>query len=368
MANRDFYEILSVGRTATNDEIKKAYRQMAMKYHPDRNPGDTEAEDKFKEASEAYSILADPEKRKIYDQYGHDGLRMGGRSSGDFFSESVFSDFEDILGGFFGFGSSRSRGGGRRPRRGRDVGMEISLTMEEAYHGVEKEIEVQKEINCDTCDGSGSEPGKPPEACRQCGGTGSVRRNQGFFSIATSCPVCNGAGKVVKHPCVKCNGRGRVHENRKIKVSFPAGINTGNKMRVAHEGEGGLNGGPSGDLYLIIQLEEDDRFEREENNLIYHLDITFAQAALGDEIKIQTFYGTEKIKIHPETQSGKIIRIKGKGFKNVNGWGKGDLMVILGVVTPVKLSKQEKALFKELRQIEMSKVRDSSGAREKIYN
>jgi molecular chaperone DnaJ len=367
MAKRDYYEILGIARDTAPDEIKKAYRKLALKYHPDRNQGNPEAEEKFKEASEAYSVLADAEKRQTYDRFGHDGLKMSGRGTSDsFFSESIFSDFEDILGGIFGFGSSR--GGGRRgPRKGRDFGMEVQLTLEEAYSGVEKNIDIKKEVACDLCDGSGSEPGTTPESCRQCGGSGSVRRSQGFFSIATTCPVCNGAGKIITHPCEECNGKGRKINTKEMKVTFPPGVDTGNKLRIPGEGEGGYNGGRSGDLYVIIEIEEDDRFEREDNNLIFKLEITFAQAALGDEVKIDTFYGTEKIRIPPETQNGKVIRIKGKGFKHVNSWGKGDMLIIVNVTTPVKLSRKERELFRDLREIEKKK-KGSAAEERRIYN
>jgi len=358
MPKKDYYEILGVSRNADTNEIKKAYREQALKYHPDRNQGKPEAEEKFKEASEAYSVLGNGEKRQIYDQYGHEGLKNSNRGFSDFsfFSDSIFSDFEDILGNLFGFDtpfSSRHQTHSRQ--RGRDMGMEIQLTMEEAYHGVEKTFEIEKEINCNTCEGSGSEPGKPPEGCKQCGGSGNIRRTQGFFSISTPCQICKGTGQVITYPCKECQGKGRTIAKKEIKVTLPPGIDTGNKLRVSNEGEDGFNGGRPGDLYLIINLRENKNFKRQENNLIYELEITFSQAALGDEVKIKTFYGTEKIKILPETQNNKVIRIKGKGFKNVNGWGKGDFLVIINVFTPQKLSANEKRLFKELREIEIKK-------------
>jgi len=355
MNKRDYYEVLGVPRNAGVDEIKKAYRKLAMQYHPDRNQDNPEAEEKFKEASEAYSVLGNDEKRKIYDQFGHDGLRGGaGRGFSDF-SDSIFSDFGDILGDLFGFGgfSRRSNRGG--PRKGRDLGMEVSITLEEAFHGVEREVEVEKEKNCDECGGNGSRPGTSPETCSQCGGSGSVRRSQGFFSIATPCPVCQGKGQVIVHPCGHCRGTGRVKDKRSIKVTFPAGVDTGNRLRVTGEGEAGYSGGRPGDLYLIIQVEDDKRFRREENDLIYELQISFAQAALGDDVKIDTFSGVEKIKIPPETQSGKIIRLKNKGFKSVNSWHKGDLLVVIHVATPTRLSRREKELFRQLREIEQEK-------------
>ncbi len=359
MSKRDFYEVLGVERSADTAEIKKAYRKLAMQYHPDRNQGNPEAEDKFKEASEAYSVLGNDEKRQLYNQYGHDGLRSTGRGfDGSFFSDSIFSDFEDVLGSFFGYSSGGQRGGrgGQRAQRGRDVGMEVNLTMEEAYNGLEKELDVAKEKNCTICDGSGNEPGYPPETCAQCGGSGSTRRSHGFFSIASTCPVCNGSGKIIKHPCKKCSGNGRVKDQKTIKVSFPAGVDNGNRLRVGGEGEDGFNGGPPGDLYVIINVDEDNNFRREGNDLIYDLEIAFAQAALGDSLKIETYYGTEKIKIHPESQTGKTIRIKGKGFKNVNSWGKGDLRVILKIVTPTHITRKERDLFRQLRELE--KIRE----------
>jgi len=371
MAKRDYYEVLGVSRDASNDEIKKAYRKLALKYHPDRNQGSSEAEGKFKEASEAYSVLADEEKKQMYDRFGFDGLKGVGRGFSDFssFSDSIFSDFEDILGSFFGFGSSGKRGNrGQRAQRGRDFGVEVNLTMEESYNSVEKEVEVTRERNCNICDGSGNEPGYPSESCTQCGGSGSIRRSQGFFSIATTCPVCNGDGKIIKHPCKECNGKGRAMERKKIKVTFPAGVANGNRLRVTGEGEDGYNRGRPGDLYIIINVEEDDYFRREDNDLIRELEITFSQATLGDEVKIKTFYGTEKIKIPQESQDGKIIRFKGKGFKNVNGWGKGDLLIILKVTTPTHLTRKERELFKQLREIEKQKSGEFSREDRSFFN
>jgi molecular chaperone DnaJ len=361
MAKRDYYEVLGIDRSAATSEIKKAYRKLAMQYHPDRNQGNPEAEEKFKEASEAYSVLGDDEKRNMYNQFGFDGLRAqsrGGFQDFSNFGDSVFSDFEDILGNLFGFSGGGGRGGrSSGARRGRDIGIEVSLTMEEAFNGIEKELDVERMISCEICDGNGSEPGRAPETCSQCGGAGKVRRSQGFFSIASTCPVCNGQGQIIRYPCKKCSGQGRTKDTRNIKVTIPAGVDNGNRLRVSGEGEGGHNGGRSGDLYVILMIEEDDLFKRENNDLIYRLDISFAQAALGDTIKIETFSGSEKIKIHPESQNGKTIRIKSKGFRNVNGWGKGDLLVILNVITPTQLNKKEKELFRNLRELEKEKLR-----------
>lgn len=369
MQKRDYYEVLGVDRGAGADDIKKAYRKLALKFHPDRNQGDQEAEDKFKEASEAYSVLGNDEKKTLYDQYGFEGLRATGRGQGDFsfFGDSVFSDFEDILGNLFGFGGSRRGGQGRRAQRGRDVGLEVDLTMEDAYNGIEKEVEVVKEKNCNICDGSGNEPGHSPETCAQCGGSGSARRSHGFFSIATTCPVCNGAGRIIKHPCKKCSGKGRVQDKKTINVTFPAGVDNGNRLRVGGEGEEGYLGGRSGDLYVIINVAEDDHFTRQDNDLIYEQEITFAQAALGDDITIDTFYGSEKIKIPAESQSGKIIRFKGKGFKNVNGWGKGDLLVVLKIVTPTHITRKERDLFRQLRDIEKERTERAGKGKGRIF-
>ncbi len=363
MAKRDYYEILNVSRDASASELKKAYRQLAMKYHPDRNPDNPEAEDKFKEASEAYSVLGDEEKRKMYDQYGFDGLKAGGRGFGDgsFFSDSTFADFGDILGDLFGFGSFGGSRNRNAPRKGRDIGIETVITMEESFHGIEKEVELERETECSSCEGSGCESGHAPSTCSTCGGSGSVRRSQGFFSISSTCPHCHGSGKIITNPCKTCGGSGRELETRNIKVNIPSGIAEGQRLRVSGEGETGTNGGRPGDLYIIINVKEDGLFTREGNDLIKDLEITFAQAALGDEVEIDTYNGKEKIKIPSETQHGDYIKLKGKGFKSINSWGKGDIIVIFNIVTPSKLSKEEKKLFKELRQLELGRKTKKGG-------
>jgi len=373
MAKKDYYDILEVPRNATKNEIKQSYRKLALKYHPDRNQKNPEAEEKFKEASEAYSILGNDEKKRIYDNYGFNGLNMGGRgfSTSSFFSDSIFSDFEDILGDLFGFGSFSSTRGNKRygTRNGSDIGIEVDLTLEEAYKGIEKTVTVHKEKNCNVCDGTGSEPGTTPNVCTQCGGTGNIRRSQGFFSISTTCSLCGGSGSTISHPCKKCNSKGRIEDIKEIKVTFPPGVDNGNRLRITGEGEEGFNGGRPGDLYIIINVKEDDKFKREGNNLIYELNISFSQAVLSDDIKIKTFYGTEKIKIPPEVQDGKIIKLKGKGFKNINGWGKGNLLIIIKVVTPTNISKREREIYKELREIENKKNKNlSSEAKEFLIN
>ena len=378
MAGKDYYRILGVAHDADSDEIKKAYRKLAMQCHPDRNPGDRQAEERFKEASEAYSVLGNADKRKIYDQYGVEGLRAGGAYPGadfSFFSDSIFSDFSDILGDLFGFGSVFSQSRPNRPRGrsssrpGRDLGMEVTLTLEEAYLGKEKEITVEKEANCPTCGGNGSEPGKKPRVCRQCNGSGSFRRNQGFFSISTTCNLCNGSGEIITDPCHECKGKGRIGSTRTIQVSFPAGIDEGNRLRVAEAGEDGFNGGRSGDLYLLVRIAPHEHYRREDNDLILDLDVSFSQAALGAEIVIETFAGEERIKIPAEIQSGHSLKIKGKGFKNLGRFGRGDLIVVIRVRTPSHLSAREKELFRELQKLETVRAEEAAAKKKKgLFN
>jgi len=357
MPKKDYYTVLGVSRDASTEEIKKAYRKLAMQYHPDRNNDNPEAEEKFKEASEAYSVLGNAEKRKIYDTYGAEGLRNGGGGFQDFsfFSDSIFSDFEDILGNLFGFGSMF--GGSRRrhgPRRGQDLAMELELSLQEAYDGVEKEVSLQREETCAECKGSGSRPGSQPDICAQCSGSGQVRRSQGFFSVTTPCRMCGGTGKIIKNPCETCHGTGRVKREKKISVKIPPGVDSGNRLRMAGEGESGHGGGPPGDLYLVLQVLEESGFSREGNDLIMEVEITFAQAALGDELQVEAPSGKERIKVPAGAQPGQLVTLKNKGFRNVNGWGRGDLKVVLLVRTPRKLSRDEKKLFESLRKMELT--------------
>lgn len=355
MAKKDYYQVLGVDRGASAEEIKKAYRKLALQHHPDRNRDNPAAEERFKEASEAYSVLGNGEKRQIYDQYGADGLRAGGAPDFGFFSDSVFSDFGDILGDMFGFGGGFSGGRQRRgPRRGSDLGLEMALTLEESFVGVEKEIEVERERNCSACDGSGSEAGHGAETCRKCGGSGSVRVSQGFFAMATTCTSCRGSGKVISHPCRQCRGQGREREKKKIQVSFPAGVDEGNRLRVAGEGEGGRQGGSPGDLYIMVRIKPDARGQRHGQDLLLQLPVSFSQAALGDQVTVQTFEGVEKVKVPPGTQNGQILKIKNKGFHQVNRWSRGDLLLQVQVVTPRSLSRQQAELFRKLRELEAS--------------
>ena len=370
MGKRDYYDVLGVSKNSTQAEIKKAYRQIAMKYHPDRNQGDSESEEKFKEASEAYSVLGNEEKKSKYDQFGFNGLNSQGQGFSDFsfFSDSIFSDFEDILGDVFGFGNRSSSGSRQnRSRRGEDIGVETSITLEESFNGIEKEVVVERETNCSECSGSGSENGTSPETCKQCGGHGSVRRSQGFFSISTPCPACRGKGSIIVHPCNMCSGTGREKKEKKIKVNIPAGVDSGNRLRISDEGDDGYMNGRAGDLYILINVEEDRNFRRVGIDLIYDMVITFSQAALGDDININAFHGKEKIKITAETQNGKIMKIRSKGFKNLNGWGKGDLLIVIKILTPTELSKKEKELFRELKKIETAKQAGSE-KKNPLYN
>lgn len=356
MQNTDYYAILGVPRDASTEDIKKAYRRLAMQYHPDRNSDNPEAEDKFKEASQAYAVLGNEEKRRIYDTYGVEGLRNGGGFQDfSFFSDSVFSDFEDILGNFFGFGSMFGNSRRRRgPRRGQDLAMELNLTLQEAYDGIERTVTLQREEACPECKGSGSRPGTQPEVCPQCSGSGQVRRSQGFFSVTTPCRMCSGTGRIIKDPCETCQGSGRIKGEKQLSVKIPPGVDSGNRLRMAGEGEAGHAGGPAGDLYLILQVQPEKGFSREGNDLIMDVEITFAQAALGDTLKVQAPSGTEQIKIPAGAQPGQVVVVRNKGFRNVNGWGRGDLKAVLRVRTPEKLSREEKKLFQSLRELELT--------------
>ncbi len=295
---RDFYEILGVGRDATPDTIKKAYRKLAMKYHPDKNPGNKEAEDKFKEAARAYEVLSDSEKRARYDRFGHGGVNGMGGPGGSGFHDvgDIFEAFGDIFGDFFGGGArGRTRGGGTRARRGHDLRYFMEVSLEEVLTRAKKEIEFQAEAPCDRCEGHGSEPGSRPETCGTCHGSGQVVRSQGFFSMATTCPSCQGQGVVIKNPCKKCQGRGVTQVKRKLLVNVPAGVTTGVQLRLGGEGEPGLRGGPAGDLYVEIKVKEDRRFERQQEHLVTQLEISYLQALLGATVEVQTLKGPQKL-------------------------------------------------------------------------
>ncbi len=352
MYKRDYYEVLGVSRDATDEEIKKAYRKLALKYHPDRNPGDKEAEERFKEAAEAYEVLRDPEKREIYDRYGHDGLEGKGFTGFTGFDD-IFSSFGDIFEEFFGFSTGRGRR--NRARQGSSLRYDLQLTLEEAFFGKEQEIVFHRLDLCEMCQGTGVSPGSQPEVCPTCQGRGQVIRSQGFFQISTTCPSCRGEGQIIRNPCPECKGQGKVQVERKVTVKIPPGVDTGSQLRLRGEGEPGENGGPPGDLYVVIHVREHEFFKREGDDLICEIPISFVQAALGDTILIPTMgdeQGTE-LEIPPGSQPEEIIRIQGKGMPSLRGNSRrGDLYVRLQVKIPKKLNERQKELLKEFAETE----------------
>ena len=352
MSKRDYYEVLGVVKTATEVEIKSAYRKLAIKHHPDKNPGDHTAEDKFKECSEAYAVLADPEKRALYDRYGHAGVTS---AAGAGFDPNVFNGFEDILGNLgdiFGFGDLF--GGGRRrggPQRGGHLRYDLEITFEESARGAETTILIPRQESCETCHGTGAAAGSTPTTCPQCRGQGQLRTQQGFFTVARTCPQCRGAGRVITTPCVTCHGAGRVARERKIKVKIPPGIATGQQLRVQGEGEGGSAGGPAGDLFVAVHVQEHDFFRRDGVNLFCEIPVNFTTLALGGEIHVQTLDGIEKVKVPEGTQTGTTLRLRGKGMPDVSGRGKGDLFATVQVLTPKKLTREQRALLDQLAKV-----------------
>ena len=349
---RDYYEVLGVQRGASDQEIKSAYRKLALQYHPDRNPNNPDAEEKFKECSEAYAVLADSEKRGIYDRFGHAGV--GGAGAGQGFDPTVFQDFSDIFGEFFGFGDlfGGARGGRRsRAQRGADLREDITLEFEEAVFGVEKQITYRKQENCEVCKGSGSAGGKEPISCRTCGGRGQVRYQQGFFSIARTCPNCQGTGRVISDPCAKCKGEGRVLQSKTIDAKVPAGVEDGTRIRFSGVGEAGVHGGPPGDLYVVLHVKEHPFFQRQGTDLYCIVPISVTQAALGAEIQVPTLDGEHTLKIPEGTQSGTMLKLRNKGVPVLNGHGKGDLFIEVRVQTPTKLTKRQRELLQELQGI-----------------
>ncbi len=355
MANkRDYYEILGVGRDAAEGDLKSAYRKLALQYHPDRNPGDREAEEKFKEAAEAYEVLRDVRKRKIYDQYGHQGLEGNGFSGFGGF-EDIFSSFGDIFEDFFGFGG-RQRSQRSRAQRGNDLRYDLSITFMEAAFGVEHEIDVEKMTRCPACEGNGCEPGTRMETCSQCGGRGQASRTQGFFTVSTTCPSCNGLGQTIPHPCSKCKGRGQVLERKKVMLKIPGGVDTGSRLRLTGEGEAGSFGGPPGDLYVFIHVEPHEFFKRDNSDIICRIPISFVQAALGDKIKVPTLTDEKEFQIPRGTQHGTVFRLKGEGFPSLKTRHRGDLLIQVNVKTPTNLNKKQEALLKEFAKIESAKL------------
>ena len=351
MSKRDYYEVLGVTRSATELEIKSAYRKLALKYHPDRNPGDKTAEEQFKEAAEAYSILADTDKRHMYDRFGHAGL--GGAATGGF-DPTVFTGFEDILGGLgdiFGFGDVF--GGGRRrggPQRGADLRYDLEISFDEAAKGTEASIQIPRQETCETCHGSGAAAGSSPVTCPQCHGRGQLRYQQGFFTVARTCGQCRGSGSVITKPCSTCRGAGRIQQEKKLNVRIPAGIATGQRLRLSGEGEAGPGGGASGDLYVVIHVQEHPFFQRDGNDLYCEIPLNFTTLALGGEIQIPTLDGQEPFSIPAGTQTGSTFRIRGQGMPDVSGRGRGDLLMTVRVSTPKKLTKDQKKLLEQLAE------------------
>jgi len=350
---RCYYEILSVERTATHEEIKKSYRRLAMEFHPDRNPGDAEAENKFKEAAEAYDILRDQEKRVRYDRFGHDSVNgQGGFRT----SEDIFSHFGDIFGDLFGFSmGGGARGGRNRPRPGADLRYNLGISFRQASKGAEIPIKIPRLAVCPGCSGKRAAPGTSPETCRQCNGIGQVRHNQGFFQISVPCPACRGAGEVIPNPCPRCRGDGQIQETRELSVHIPAGVDTGNRLRIRGEGEGGVNGGPSGDLYVVVHVDNDDTFTRDGQNLFVSSEISFVQAALGDKIQVPTLDEPITVDVPKGTQSGELFRIPGKGLPFPNRGGSGDLLVEIKVLTPTRLSTRQEEILREFAGLDEKK-------------
>ena len=350
MSKRDYYEVLGVARTATEVEIKSAYRRQALKYHPDRNPGDKTAEEKFKECAEAYAILADAEKRGLYDRFGHQGVSSAAGAGG--FDPTIFADFGDILGGLgdiFGFGDlfggARRRGG---PQRGADLRYDLEISFEESARGAETSVQIPRQENCETCGGSGATPGTSPSTCPQWRGRGQVSFQQGFFTVVRTCPQCRGSGRIVSKPCHTCRGAGRVTRDRKITVKIPAGIATGQQLRLSGEGEAGAAGGPPGHLYVVVHVQEHEFFRRDGINLFCEIPVHFTTLALGGEIQVPTLDGTENVKVPKGTQTGTTLRLRGKGMPEVNGRGRGDLFATVQVQTPKKLTRDQRHALEQL--------------------
>ncbi|HET8610113.1 MAG TPA: molecular chaperone DnaJ [Burkholderiales bacterium] len=349
MAKRDYYEILGVNRDASEDAIRKAYRKLAMKYHPDRNPDNPKAEEHFKEAKEAYEILTDPNKRVAYDQYGHAGVDPSAAAGAGAGFGSFAEAFGDIFGDIFGSGRGRSN-----VYRGADLRYNLEISLEDAARGTETKIRIPTMAECATCHGSGARPGTSPSTCPTCGGHGQVRMQQGFFSIQQTCPKCHGSGRVVTSPCGDCHGAGRIKQHKTLSVRIPSGVDDGDRIRLSGEGEAGVNGGPAGDLYVVIHITQHPVFTRDHNDLHCEMPISITTAALGGEIDIPTLDSSAKIKIPAETQTGKIFRLRGKGIKGIRSSSRGDLLCHVVVETPINLTARQRELLLELEQISHS--------------
>ena len=350
MSKHDYYDVLGVSRDAVDQDIKSAYRKLALKHHPDRNPGNAEAEEKFKEAAEAYAVLADADRRSAYDRFGHAGVSSAAGAGG--FDPTIFADFGDIFGGLrdiFGFGDffgGGSRRGGQQ--RGSDLRYDLEISFEESASGMETSVQIPRQESCEACKGSGSAPGTSPTVCPQCGGRGQIRYQQGFFTVAQTCRQCGGAGRVITKACSECRGHGQVAQQRKLTVRIPPGIASGQRLRLYGEGEAGQAGGPSGDLYVVVQVQEHPVFRREGDDLFCHVPVTFPIVALGGDLSVPTLGGPEKVAIPEGTKSGQVFRLRGKGMPSVSGRGRGDLHVVVDVTTPKKLTKEQRHLLEQL--------------------
>jgi molecular chaperone DnaJ len=358
MSKRDYYEILGISKGATEAELKRAYRSLAVQHHPDKNPGDPHAEEKFKECAEAYAVLSDPQKRAAYDRFGHQGVGAGASGFG---YDQGFSNIEDIF-DIFGFGDVFGQRTARRTtvQRGSDLRYDLEITLENAASGKDEKLRIPRLEKCQECGGNGAEKGTKPEACITCGGNGQTRYQQGFFSVMRTCSNCSGKGQIIKTPCKKCRGAGRVEREKKLEIKIPAGVETGSRLRVNGEGEAGVNGGPAGDLYVVLHVAEHESFERQGENLYAAVPLTFAQAALGTDIKVKTLDGEEDLKVPAGTQTGTVFRIKGKGMPKLGGRGKGDLFVAVTLVTPKTLTKEQRKLLEQLAEVEDTEFADES--------
>src|SRR5262245_3196287 len=358
---RDYYDVLGVNRSATDQELKTAYRRLAHQYHPDKNQSDPEAEERFKEGAEAYSVLSNPEQRQRYDRFGHAGVSTS--AAGAAWGAPGFGGIEDILGDLFGFGDvfgAGGRAGSRRSaaQRGADLRYDLEITLEQAAVGMTAQLRIPKLETCDKCNGSGAAAGTKPDTCRTCQGAGQVRFQQGFFSVARTCSNCRGTGQVISSPCEGCRGAGRLEREKSIEVKIPAGVETGSRLRLQAEGESGTYGGPPGDLYVVIHVAEHEQFERQGNNLYSSVPITFGQAALGAEVKVNTLNGEQTLKVPAGTQTGTVFRVRGQGMPVLGGRGKGDLFVSVSLITPTSLTREQRKLLEQLAKIETKDLED----------
>lgn len=365
----DYYEILSVAKNSSQGEIKKAYRKLAMKYHPDRNPDDKEAENRFKECTEAYEVLSDEKKRQIYDTYGHDGLKNSGYS-GPGNASDIFSGFGDIFGDLFGFGGGRSQSRRNGPVDGNDLRYDVSISFMDAVHGISKEVELTRRDTCWTCEGSGSRPGHQPTTCPTCNGRGQVIRSQGFFQVQTTCPQCHGEGRIVTDPCGDCGGQGLVEKTKKVAIKIPAGVDTGARMRLRGEGEGGRLGGASGDLYVVVHVEKHEFFERDGDTIYCTLPISMVVAALGGSVEVPTVHGKKNLDIPAGSQAGERFTLRGEGVPGLRSRGKGDMVIQLQVQTPTNLCEEQKKVLRDFDTLcsKHGQHQENEGFFTKIFN